>query len=42
MSALVMPTPESMMVSELLLLSGWMWMNISGCESSTVLSVSDW
>lgn len=41
-SALVMPTPESRMVSVLLVLSGCRWMNSSGSDSSTLLSVSDW
>ena len=41
-SAFVMPTPESRMVSVLLVLSGCMWMNSSGSDSSTLLSVSDW
>ena len=30
-SALVMPMPESMIVSVLFVLSGMMWMNSSGC-----------
>ena len=41
-SALVMPTPESAMVRVLLALSGMRWMNSSGWDSSTALSVSDW
>ena len=36
---MVMPMPESMMVSVLLVLSGMMWMNSSGCASSLLLSV---
>ena len=39
---LVMPTPESVMVSVLLVLSGTMWMYSSGLLSSWDLSVSDW
>ena len=38
-SALVIPRPESMMVSVLLVLSGIMWMKSSGSASSFVLSV---
>ena len=38
-SALVMPMPESMRVSVLLVLSGMMWMNSSGWLSSFALSV---
>ena len=41
-SALVMPTPESMIVSVLFDLSGTRRMKSSGFESSTALSVSDW
>merc|ERR1711908_51697 len=41
-SALVMPTPESMIVSVLFDLSGTRRMYSSGLPSSTVLSVSDW
>ena len=41
-SALVMPMPESTMVSVLLALSGTRRMYSSGLPSSTDLSVSDW
>ena len=41
-SALVMPMPESMIVSELFDLSGTRRMNSSGLASRTDLSVSDW
>ena len=41
-SALVLPMPESMMVSVLFDLSGTRRMYSSGLASSTDLSVSDW
>ena len=41
-SALVMPMPESMIVSVLFDLSGTSRMYSSGFESRTDLSVSDW
>ena len=37
-----LPTPESVMVSVLLVLSGVMWMYSSGLLSSTLLSVRLW
>ena len=41
-SALVMPTPESLMVSVLSSLLGMMVMFMDGSESSTEGSVRDW